>query len=166
MEMLGKKSKRKVNRSQPSDQRTAKTNPALWRDRWWLAAAVVALGIGLLITTLAVRNGNKVGTGRAAMKEPTVEQQVAKADAIPAALLSGDASWNPSWPPLPQSGSPARPIEVVRAAYAYAVRREDVLKYIPCYCGCERQGHRSNHDCFVKSKTAAGVPQWDPMGYT
>ena len=100
------------------------------------------------------------------MKEPAVEQQVAKADVIPAALLSGDAAWDPSWPPLPQSGSPARPIEVVRAAYAYAVRREDVLQYIPCYCGCERQGHRSNHDCFVKSKTAAGVPQWDPMGYT
>ena len=79
---------------------------------------------------------------------------------------SGDTAWDPAWPAFPQTGQPARPIEVVRAAYAYAVRREDVLRYMPCYCGCERQGHHSNRDCFVRGKTAAGTPAWDRMGYT
>ncbi|MDQ3803185.1 MAG: PCYCGC domain-containing protein, partial [Acidobacteriota bacterium] len=74
--------------------------------------------------------------------------------------------WDPSWPPLPASGTPARPIELARAAYAYAARRGDVLQYMPCYCGCERQGHRSNRDCFVKGVTAEGKPRWDEMGFT
>jgi hypothetical protein len=79
---------------------------------------------------------------------------------------SGDTAWDASWPSLPVSGQPARPIEVVRQAYAYAARRADVLQYMPCYCGCEKQGHSSNYACFMRGKTAAGVPQWDEMGYT
>lgn len=37
-------------------------------------------------------------------------------------------------------------------AYEFAVANQDVLKYIPCYCGCgELDGHDSNLDCFIKS---------------
>lgn len=96
-----------------------------------------------------------------------VPQETVERDTNPSPEpASRDTAWDPSWPSLPASGEPARPIEVVRAMYAYAARRPDVLQYMPCYCGCERQGHRSNRDCFVKRQTAAGVPQWDAMGYT
>jgi hypothetical protein len=30
------------------------------------------------------------------------------------------------------------------------------MMYIPCYCGCRMQGHRSNHDCFVSKRAADG----------
>ena len=139
---------------------------------WWLAGAlaVVAAGV-ILIGVLASRSRTSVPHGRTVETrqagDDPVEQAAGKRDAATAgSTATGDAAWDPAWPPLPASGHPSRPVEVVRAAYAYAERRGDVLKYMPCYCGCEAQGHGSNEDCFVKGRTAAGVPQWDPMGYT
>lgn len=50
--------------------------------------------------------------------------------------------------------SPAR----TQAAYAYAAARPDVLRWLPCYCGCGPIGHRSNLDCFVVARFSAGEP--------
>jgi hypothetical protein len=86
-----------------------------------------------------------------------------------ASQVSDDAEfapWDPSWPELPVSNSFSRPIELIRAAYAFAARRPDVVQYLPCYCGCEKQGHQSLQFCFVRKRTAAGVGQWDGMGST
>jgi Protein of unknown function with PCYCGC motif len=71
-------------------------------------------------------------------------------------------------PPLPFSGfPPARPVEVVTAAYKFAAEHPEVLGYVPCYCGCERSGHRGNDDCFVSARNANGdVTQWEPHGMT
>jgi len=76
------------------------------------------------------------------------------------------APWDASWPALPASTSISRPIELIRAAYAFAARRPDVVQYLPCYCGCEKQGHQSLQFCFVKKRTATGIAQWDGMGFT
>ncbi len=35
-------------------------------------------------------------------------------------------------------------------AYQYALQHPDILRYIPCYCGCGAMGHRSNLDCYIK----------------
>ena len=139
---------------------------------WWLAGALAIFGaVVILLGVLASKPGTRVPPGRTVDTRQAggtpVEQAAGKRDAAAAgSTATGDAAWDSAWPPLPASGHPARPVEVVRAAYAYAARRGDVLKYMPCYCGCEAQGHGSNEDCFVKGRTAAGVPQWDPMGYT
>jgi Protein of unknown function with PCYCGC motif len=71
-------------------------------------------------------------------------------------------------PPLPFSGfPPARPVEVVTAAYKFAAEHPEVLAYVPCYCGCERSGHRGNDDCFVAARTPSGdVRDWEPHGMT
>ena len=45
----------------------------------------------------------------------------------------------------------------VRRAYQHAVHRGEDLDYIPCYCGCGRLGHRSNHDCYVKTAHRDGT---------
>lgn len=59
----------------------------------------------------------------------------------------------------------ARPPEVVKAAYRFAAEHPEVLSYVPCFCGCERQGHRGNEDCFVKARDVNGdVVQWDDHG--
>ena len=39
----------------------------------------------------------------------------------------------------------------VRQAYQFAVANPDVMKHIPCYCGCESIGHTSNYSCYVNS---------------
>lgn len=69
-------------------------------------------------------------------------------------------------PLLPQQiAMGPRPVEIVRAAYEFAARRPDVMKFIPCFCGCESSGHKDNHDCFVGGRNAEGaVTQWDLHG--
>jgi hypothetical protein len=71
-------------------------------------------------------------------------------------------------PPLPFSGfPPARPVEVTTAAYKFAGEHPEVLGYVPCYCGCERSGHRGNDDCFVAAREPNGdVRDWEPHGMT
>jgi hypothetical protein len=38
----------------------------------------------------------------------------------------------------------------VQQAYQFAVANPDVLKQVPCYCGCGAMGHTSNYSCYVK----------------
>jgi hypothetical protein len=68
-------------------------------------------------------------------------------------------------PPLPvvQYAS-ARPAAKTQAAYEFAARHPEVLKHIPCFCGCERNGHGNNEDCFVARRKADGSPEWSPHG--
>jgi hypothetical protein len=69
-------------------------------------------------------------------------------------------------PALPRvSYQPARPMATVQQVYEFAARHPEVLQYVPCYCGCERVGHKGNHECFVKSRAASGrVTAWDEHG--
>ena len=70
-------------------------------------------------------------------------------------------------PSLPVSEfAPARPPDVVRAVYTFAARHPEVLHYVPCFCGCERSGHKGNDDCFVRSRDANGRPTWEDHGMT
>ncbi len=38
---------------------------------------------------------------------------------------------------------------VVRQAYQFAAANPEVLKHIPCYCGCDDIGHTSNYSCYI-----------------
>ena len=69
-------------------------------------------------------------------------------------------------PPLPtQAFAPPRPMNVVREAYLFAAEHPEVLSYVPCFCGCERGGHKGNHDCFVANRDQKGdVIEWEPHG--
>ncbi len=72
-----------------------------------------------------------------------------------------------SVPPLPSVGFAAvRPMDIVRATYDFAAQHPEVLKYVPCYCGCGSQGHKSNESCFVARRDAKGnVLEWDTHGF-
>jgi hypothetical protein len=70
-------------------------------------------------------------------------------------------------PPLPDIGGPApRPAEVVAAVFTFAARHPEVLHYVPCFCGCQRAGHKNNDDCFIAGREADGRPRWEPHGMT
>jgi hypothetical protein len=97
----------------------------------------------------------------AAPPEPAHTGPLGPAREAPMAPIASDRPL----PPLPfVSFVPPRPPEVVRAVYAFAARRPDVLRYVPCFCGCEQSGHRDNEDCFVRGRTADGDPIWDDHG--
>jgi hypothetical protein len=52
--------------------------------------------------------------------------------------------------PFPQTPDPAQfQLASVREAYSVAKDIPDVLAQQPCYCYCQRQGHRSLLDCFA-----------------
>jgi hypothetical protein len=57
------------------------------------------------------------------------------------------------------------PLPVIRTAYEFAARHPEVMKYVPCFCGCERSGHNDNHDCFVSARDSGNrVTAWEPHG--
>jgi hypothetical protein len=57
------------------------------------------------------------------------------------------------------------PLPVIRTAYEFAARHPEVMKYVPCFCGCERSGHKDNHDCFVSARDSRNkVTAWEPHG--
>jgi hypothetical protein len=111
-------------------------------------------------------------------QQPAAAPAPAPAPAVPPAAVTAavDASSNdvdtaPSiadadLPPLPVTPFPAaRPMEIVRAVYIFAAKHPEVLSKVPCFCGCENQGHRHNDDCFVAARDARGRPTaWEPHG--
>jgi len=70
-------------------------------------------------------------------------------------------------PPLPSVGfAPVRSMDIVRATYDFAAQHPEVLKYVPCFCGCGSQGHKANESCFVARRDPRGnVLEWDTHGF-
>ena len=85
----------------------------------------------------------------------------------PGTPLPSAAARKLTYPPIPNPGfAPARPIDQARAVYQFAAEHPEVLKYVPCYCGCEANGHGHNESCFVKRRDAQGnVAEWDSHGF-
>ena len=55
--------------------------------------------------------------------------------------------------------------EDVQEAYRYAVANEDVLQWMPCFCGCVTGGHRHNFDCYVREVRDDGSVALDAMSF-
>ena len=49
----------------------------------------------------------------------------------------------------------------VRTAYQFAAANPEMMKNIPCYCGCGNIGHTSNYSCYVSEAGANGVIMFD-----
>ncbi len=45
----------------------------------------------------------------------------------------------------------------VREAYQFNVANPDIMKDIPCYCGCGEMGHTSNYACYVSNVDDKGA---------
>jgi hypothetical protein len=157
---MGRKSSAKAQ----SRSGTAETPPPEQSARSFtplLAAAIV----------IALAAGVFVYTRRSALPPATNTTATPPTQAIvdPPANAQYGPHKQDNLPPLPfEYGPPARPAEVVRAVYQFAAEHPEVLGYVPCYCGCEREGgHRGNDDCFVAERNTGGdVTRWDPHGVT
>ena len=116
-----------------------------------VAIIVIAAIVGVYVATRSAQT-EPAGTQAAATPPPMAKYGPHKQDRLP---------------PLPYDPAPARPPDVVRAAYLFAAEHPEILGYVPCYCGCERSGHRGNDDCFIAMRDANGdVTQWEPHGMT
>ena len=143
---------------------------------WAVIGVAVLVVAGFVILRPSAEPG--AGTEAAASAAPTpadaasapAGQQNGAPD--PAAVAHAEAlaklgpREQPNLPPIPFRGyNPPRSTEVVTAAYEFAAEHPEILSYVPCYCGCERAGHKGNHDCFVKARADNGdVTEWDEHG--
>jgi hypothetical protein len=95
-------------------------------------------------------------TESAATAMPTMHGAApAAAAATPANLLATADQ------PLPNADAmwAARPDYVranpeTEAAYHYAILHPQLVKWMPCYCGCSEMGHGSNLDCYLRPGAA------------
>lgn len=65
------------------------------------------------------------------------------------------------WPDFVPAGSEARTL------YEFQLVNGDLMKYIPCFCGCFKEDqHRNNRDCYIKTVNADGSVVFDDMAPT
>jgi len=148
---MGRKSSAKTQTQPPASP------PAPKRSSMPLVAGVVALAL--------------IGAGfvyvRSVRLQPDQVPNAAQATPQPAPIPA-DLKPHPqaNLPPLQFPGYPMpRSAEIVTAAYRFAAEHPEILSYVPCFCGCERSGHRGNEDCFVKARDINGdVVLWDEHG--
>jgi hypothetical protein len=121
---------------------------------------LVGLAAVGLITTVVVAASQ-------ATPQKTSAARPSKANTATAQAAAKQPRPRVSVPPLPNVGfAPVRPMDVVRATYDFAAQHPEILKYVPCYCGCGSQGHKANDSCFVARRDAKGnVLEWDEHGF-
>jgi len=156
---MGRKSAAKSHATPSSPSGTPPSEPGRSSTPLLAAAIVAVLAIvGLFAYTRSGQTEPAAPDTQAAAAAPAVidPQLAAKLGPHPQKNL----------PPLPfQAYAPPRPMETVKAVYQFAAEHPEVLSYVPCFCGCERGGHRGNDDCFVKTRNAQGdVTEWEPHG--
>ncbi|MEO5742136.1 MAG: PCYCGC motif-containing (lipo)protein [Vicinamibacterales bacterium] len=117
-------------------------------------------GLGLIMTVVVAANQTAPQRTPAAVTKPAPKSATA-----PSAAKAPMVKY--SVPPLPSVGFAAvRPMDIVRATYDFAAQHPEVLKFVPCYCGCGAQGHKANESCFVARRDAKGnVLEWDTHGF-
>jgi hypothetical protein len=118
-----------------------------------MRAATVRRGVGLVAPSLVL-------IASCASDRPSATQTAARLEGR--VVIAG---YDGELPPLPKvQYASARPAPRTRAAYEFAARHPEVLRHMPCFCGCERNGHRHNEDCFIARRDANGRPEWSPHG--
>ena len=51
----------------------------------------------------------------------------------------------------------------VKELYEFQITHGELMRYMPCFCGCGQSGHKSNRDCFIKSVHPDGSVEFDTM---
>ena len=118
-----------------SRRRPPAVPPASMKRRVFLYGAMTAAGAGLVTWQLWPAATSSGGASRVTT------------DAI------GDQVQTLPRGRLPEFASTAD----LERLYRYAVEHGDELHYIPCFCGCYRFGHQSNHDCYIKAHNNDGT---------
>lgn len=158
---MGKKTSAKSSSRPPSSSEPPAEQPRSFTPLLAVAVVAIVAIVGALAYTRSGREAAAIEPDRQASQAARTADP---AQPVPAQPLKPHKQVN--LPPLPfQAYAPPRPPDVVRAAYLFAAEHPEILSYVPCFCGCERAGHKGNEDCFVARRNEAGdVVEWEPHG--
>ena len=65
------------------------------------------------------------------------------------------------WPEFVLGSAPE-----IQELYAFHVTSGELMRYMPCFCGCTGSGHRNNRDCYIREVHADGSITFDSMAPT
>lgn len=65
------------------------------------------------------------------------------------------------WPAFITNAAPE-----VKQLYEFQLTHGDLMRYIPCFCGCGNDGHANNRDCYIKQVNPDGSVVFDTMAPT
>ena len=120
---------------------------SLSRSVWIVAAAVLVLF--LLVVARSIRRHDALVSWQQGLEDGASEPW---------------PEWDPKWPLLPRPRNAT--VADLSGPYAFAARNAESLRYIPCFCGCAREGHRSALNCFVSGFSGQGLPIWTDHAFT
>src|SRR2546425_8538229 len=133
---MGRKSSAK-SQTRPPSANSASTPPEEPKRGFsrLLAVALIVLAavVGVFVATRSAQTTPPAPASTAAVPA----QAPAVSDEPPASVKFGPRKQD-RLPPLPFDPTPARPLEVVRAAYTFAAEHPEILAYVPSSCGRER----------------------------
>ena len=67
-----------------------------------------------------------------------------------------------AWPAFVTRAGPE-----VRELYEFQLVNGELMRYMPCFCGCQNEdGHRNNRDCYIDTVNADGSVVFDSMAPT
>ena len=124
-------------------------------DRRDFLSTATLLALGLGAAACGGGSGSASTTGAA---KPDLVARFAKYQV--ASEPNGDLS-KVVWPSYVTDG----PAEV-KTLYEFQITHGDLMRWMPCYCGCGQSGHKSNRDCYVKSVGSDGSVVFDAMAPT
>ena len=56
---------------------------------------------------------------------------------------------------------------VIRQLYEFQILNGPLMRYMPCFCGCQNEdGHQNNRDCYIDTVNADGAVVFDSMAPT
>ena len=129
--------------------------------------------VGLVIAACDNKAGNGAGNGGATVGPPPGSQGdpptggdglIDFSPRFAAYEPADEPNADPSkvvWPDYVPSGSEERTL------YEFQLVNGDLMKYIPCFCGCFMEdGHRNNRDCYIDTVNADGSVIFDNMAPT
>lgn len=125
--------------------------------RRFLELGLTTVGTATVLAACGGSSSSRGGTGDSAPRDLASRY----AQYQPADEPNGDLS-KVVWPAFVTDAGPE-----VKRLYEFQVTHGEVMRYMPCFCGCGRgAGHRSNRDCYIKQVNADGSVVFDSMAPT
>jgi hypothetical protein len=128
-----------------------------WAGRWFLVLAMSLL-VGPAVVGCTARQPTP--TTPIAPAAPAAAAPAAAAShaggthTMPNGARMTDQEMTAAWAARPAY---VRQAQRTEAAYAFTLQTGNVIDWMPCYCGCDAMGHRSNLDCYFKRASAGST---------